>query len=77
MCMEFEKLVLNTLEENNVAGGAGSAFGPNVVQTATPKSGDNLASRDARNVFGAMRPGVLTRSGMRGKKSKNRRRRKK
>jgi hypothetical protein len=36
------------LKENTMAGGAGSMFGPNVVTTATPFSGDNYAPGDAR-----------------------------
>jgi hypothetical protein len=71
--MEFEKLVLSTLEENSVAGGVGSVFGANVSQTATPTSGDNYAKGDARNVFGGVQPGVLTRRG----KKKDKKRRKK
>lgn len=70
--MEFQKIVEEVLNEDVVAGGAGSAFGPNVGATATEVSGDNYAPGDARtpkSLFG----GVITRSGMnkRKKKSKN------
>ena len=61
--MEFQKLIEEVLNEDVVAGGAGSAFGPNVGATATEVSGDNLASGDSRiptSIFG----GVLKRSGM-------------
>ena len=61
--MEFEKMVEEVLKEDNVAGGASSALGPNVGSTATEVSGDNLASGDSRiptSIFG----GVLKRSGM-------------
>ena len=68
--MEFEKLVEQLLQEDNMSGGGGSAFGPNVGSTATAFSGDNLATGDARNIFGTY-GGVMTRSGMR-KKSKKR-----
>jgi len=52
--MNLEQLVLQVLEEDNVAGGAGSAFGPGVTSTATPFSGDNYAKGDARNLFGGV-----------------------
>jgi hypothetical protein len=52
--MNLEQLVLQVLEEDNVAGGAGSAFGPGVTSTATPFSGDNYARGDARNLFGGI-----------------------
>jgi hypothetical protein len=75
--MEFEKLVLDTLNENTVAGGPSSTFGPNVGQTATATSGDNYAKGDARNVFGGVQSGVLTRKGMLKPKTKGKKRRKK
>jgi hypothetical protein len=70
--MEFQKIVEEVLNEDVVAGGAGSSFGPNVGATATEFSGDNYAPGDARvpkSLFG----GVITRSGInkRKKKSKN------
>jgi len=52
--MNLEQLVLQVLEEDNVAGGAGSAFGPGVTSTATHFSGDNYAKGDARNLFGSV-----------------------
>ena len=52
--MNLEQLVLQVLEEENVSGGAGSAFGPGVTSTATPFSGDNYAKGDARNLFGTV-----------------------
>lgn len=54
--MEFEKLVRNILSEDVVAGGEGSAFGPNADQPY----GDSIGS-DARNVF--YYSGVYTRKG--------------
>jgi hypothetical protein len=75
--MEFEKLVEQILQEDVVAGGEGSSFGPNVGSTATAFSGDNYAPGDARNLHG-LYGGVMTRSGMRKKKrSKKRKKNKK
>ena len=72
--MTFQQLVEQILQEDVVAGGDSSAFGPNVGGTSTTFSGDNYASGDARNVFG-LYSGVLTRRGMKkrkkGKKKKN------
>lgn len=68
--MNFPRLVEQILQEDVVAGGDSSSFGPNVGDTATTFSGDNYAPGDARNVFGVY-SGVLTRSGMK-KKSKKR-----
>jgi len=67
--MEFDKAVKKILKETTVSGGAVSAFGPNVSDTATTTSGDNIARNDARNVYGGV-AGVLTRGGMIGKKRK-------
>ena len=61
--MNLEQLILQVLEEDNVAGGAESAFGPGVTSTSTPFSGDNYAKGDARNLFS----GVT----MKGKKKKS------
>jgi len=52
--MNLEQLIIQVLEEDNVAGGPGSAFGPGVVSTETPFSGDNYAKGDARNIFGGV-----------------------
>ena len=69
--MEFQKLV-----EDVMSGGEGSAFGSNVGSTATAFSGDNYAPGDARNVS-SVYGGMITRSGMRKKKPKKRRKNKK
>ena len=75
--MEFKKLVEQILQEDVVAGGEGSSFGPNVVSTAGAFSGDTYAPGDARKPHG-LYSGVMTRSGMRKKKrSKKRRKNKK
>lgn len=52
--MNLEQLILQVLEEENVAGGSESAFGPGVTSTETPFSGDNYAKGDARNIFGGI-----------------------
>jgi len=72
--MDFQELVEQVLNEDSVAGGADSVFGPNVGSTATASSGDNYAPGDARNVFG-LYAGVLTRTGMRRKKKRKNRKR--
>lgn len=64
--MEFQKLVENVLNEEVVAGGEGSAFGPNADQPY----GDHS---DPRNVF--YYPGVMTRKGLR-RKTKKRKKKK-
>jgi hypothetical protein len=74
--MKFEELVQIVLKEESVSGGEGSVFGANVGATATPMSGDNYAPGDARNLFGNVFSGVLTRSGLK-KSKKNKRKRKK
>jgi hypothetical protein len=74
--MEFEKLVEQILQEDVVAGGEGSAFGPNVGATATEFSGDTYAPGDARNPHGIY-GGVMTRSGMRKKKRSKKRKKSK
>ena len=61
--MEFEKMVEEVLKEDNVAGGASSALGPNVASTATQFSGDNYAPGDARKPT-SLYGGVITRRGM-------------
>ena len=67
--MEFEKLVEEILEEDVVSGGEGSAFGPNVSDTATAFSGDNYAKGDARMPY-SIYGGVLSRAGLRKRKRK-------
>ena len=67
--MKFQKIVEEILHEDVVAGGAGSAFGPNVGATASVSSKDSYAPGDARtpkSLYG----GVMTRGGLRKKKSK-------
>ena len=67
--MEFEKLVEQILQEDVVAGGEGSAFGP----AASEPYGQHM---DPRTPF--VVGGVMTRLGMRKKKrSKKRRKNKK
>lgn len=61
--MEFEKMVEEVLKEDNVAGGASSALGPNVASTTTQFSGDNYAPGDARKPT-SLYGGVITRRGM-------------
>ena len=63
----FENLVCEVLNEDVLAGGITSAFGPGVTSTETPFSGDNYAPGDARtprSLYG----GVMTRFGMSKKK---------
>jgi hypothetical protein len=70
--ISLEKIILDVLNEDNIAGGAESAFGPGVQATATQFSGDNYAPGDARipkSLFG----GIVTRKGL----IKNRKKRKK
>jgi len=61
--MNFLSLVENVLSENNVAGGATSAFGTGVSSTATAQSGDNYATDDAR-VVTSLYGGTITRRGL-------------
>ncbi len=72
--INIEQLILDVLKEQNMAGGAGSAFGPGVQSTATQFSGDNYAPGDARipkSIFG----GIVTRRGLiKGKKKRNKKR---
>ena len=67
--MKFIEIVHRVLMESLVAGGDGSVFGSNVGATATPFSGDNYASGDARKPSSLL-GGVMTRSGMKSKKRK-------
>lgn len=77
--MNFNNLVIGILWEQNVSGGAGSAFGAGVTKTASSQSGDNLEPNDSRAI--AIKPlysGMLSRFGMKStKKSKNRKRKQK
>jgi hypothetical protein len=76
--LSLEQLILDILEEENMSGGEASAFGSGVESTATQFSGDNYAKKDARNIFGNVRPGVMTRGGLiKGRKSRRKKRRKK
>jgi hypothetical protein len=72
--INLEQLVLDVLNEENVAGGAVSAFGSGVQSTATQFSGDNYAPGDARipkSIFG----GIVTRRGLiKGKKKRKKKR---
>ena len=72
--INLEQLVLDVLNEENVAGGATSAFGSGVQSTATQFSGDNYAPGDARipkSIFG----GIVTRRGLiKGKKKRKKKR---
>ncbi len=74
--MEFQKLVEQVINEENLAGGGESVFGPNVGSTSTVFSGDHYAPGDARNPYGIY-GGVITRSGLRKKKRSKKRRKKK
>ena len=69
--MEFQKIVENVLNEDMVAGGDASVYGPSVSNTATPFSGDTYATGDARNPSGIF-AGLITRRGIKHKKRKKR-----
>jgi hypothetical protein len=73
--MDFAKLVEQALNEEMVAGGEGSVYGPNVTATSKVFSGDHYAPGDAR-VAKSLYGGVLTRGGMTGKKRKKKRKKK-
>jgi hypothetical protein len=72
--INLEQIVLDVLNEENVTGGAASAFGSGVQSTATQFSGDNYAPGDARipkSIFG----GIVTRRGLiKGKKKRKKKR---
>jgi hypothetical protein len=72
--INLERLIFDILKEQNMAGGAASAFGSGVQSTATPFSGDNYAPGDARipkSIFG----GIITRRGLiKGKKKRKNKR---
>jgi len=75
--LNFKELIMQVLGEDNVAGGADSAFGPGVQATANPNqvSGDTYAPGDARrptSIFG----GMFSRFNRKSKKKKTKKRRK-
>ena len=73
--INLENLIKQVLEEENMAGGAGSAFGPGVQTTATQFSGDTYASGDAR-VPKSLYGGIVTRRGLiKGKKKRKKKKR--
>lgn len=72
--INLENLIQQVLEEDVVAGGADSAFGPGVQATASQYSGDTYAPGDTRipkSIFG----GIVTRRGL--IKSRKKRKKKK
>jgi len=74
--ISLENLIKQVLEEENVAGGPGSAFGPGVQATASQFSGDTYAPGDTRipySIYG--KGGVMTRKGL--IKSRKKRKKKK
>jgi len=72
--ISLKKLIDQVLKEENVAGGATSAFGPGVQATATQFSGDTYAPGDAR-VPKSLYGGIVTRRGL--IKSRKKRKKKK
>jgi hypothetical protein len=72
--INLEQVVLDVLNEENLVGGAASAFGSGVQSTATQFSGDNYAPGDARipkSIFG----GIVTRRGLiKGRKKRKKKR---
>jgi hypothetical protein len=72
--INLKQIVLDVLNEENLAGGAASAFGSGVQSTATQFSGDNYAPGDARipkSIFG----GIITRRGLiKGRKKRKKKR---
>ena len=72
--ISLEKIVFSVLNEENVAGGAGSAFGSGVQATATQFSGDTYAPGDAR-IPKSLYGGIVTRGGL--IKSRKKRKKKK
>lgn len=73
--MEFQKIVEELLEEDVLAGGVMSSFGPGVVNTANQFSSDSYAPGDARTPQSIFGGAVLTRGGL--KKTKKKRLKKK
>lgn len=73
--INLEILIKQVLEEENMAGGAGSAFGSGVQSTATQFSGDTYASGDAR-VPKSLYGGIVTRRGLiKGRKKRKKKKR--
>jgi hypothetical protein len=66
--MNFNNLVMGVLWEQNISGGAESAFGSGVTKTASSQSGDSYAPNDTR-VIKPLYSGVLSRFGMKSAKS--------
>lgn len=62
--MEFQKIVEELLQEDVLAGGLVSSFGPGVVATADQFSSDSYAPGDARTPHSVFGGAVLTRSGL-------------
>ena len=72
--INLEQIILDVLNEENVAGGAASAFGPGVQSTATQFSGDNYAPGDAR-IPKSLYGGIVTRRGLiKGRKKRKKKR---
>ena len=72
--INLEKITLEILKEENVAGGGSSAFGPGVQATATQFSGDTYVPGDARvpkSLFG----GTITRNGIIKRRKKRKKKR--
>lgn len=73
--MNFVNLVTSVLNEDLMAGGPSSVYGPAVGSTASAFSGDTYNTGDmriAKSIYG----GVITRKGMKSRKNKNRKRKK-
>ena len=68
--MEFQKIVEELLQEDVLAGGVVSSFGPGVVNTANQFSSDSYAPGDARTPSSIFGGAVLTRGGLRKTKKK-------
>jgi hypothetical protein len=72
--IKLEQIVLDILNEENLAGGAASAFGPGAQSTATQFSGDNYAPGDAR-IPKSLYGGIVTRRGLiKGRKKRKKKR---
>ena len=72
--INLKNLIYQVLKEQNIAGGAGSAFGSGVQATATQFSGDTYAPGDAR-IPKSLYGGIVTRRGL--IKSRKKRKKKK
>jgi len=69
MSIQFKQIIEHILKEDNLAGGADSAFGTGVVGAAASAfSGDTYAP--GSSILPTARPGVTTRRGMIGASSK-------